>query len=98
MRCSGSPMHLLRPILGAAAAVLLAPQAAQAATLDPLGPCYRSVGEAPETREAVAVRGQGFTPGEPVTISVDGRVVEEDAFADAFGNVIGDVRAPYRAK
>jgi hypothetical protein len=91
-------MHLLRPILGAAAAVLLVPHAAQAATLDPLGPCYRSVGPAEETRETVPVYGRGFTPGEEVAISVNGRVVKEGAFADAFGNVIGDVRAPYRAK
>jgi hypothetical protein len=91
-------MHLLRPILGAAAAVLLVPHAAQAATLDPLGPCYRSVGPAPELREAVPVLGRDFTPGEAVTISVNGEPVKEDAYADAFGIVRGDVRAPYRAK
>src|SRR5687768_15803438 len=40
-----SLMHLLRPILGAVVAALLVPQAAQAATLEPLAPCYRSVDE-----------------------------------------------------
>ena len=86
-------MRLLRPILGVAAAALLAPQAAQAAALDPLGACYRSLDS--ETRESVPVPGTGFTPGETVTVSIDGAVVEE-AFADTNGEVSGDVPAPYQ--
>jgi hypothetical protein len=86
-------MRLLRPILGVAAAMLLAPQAAQAASLDPLGGCYRSVDS--ETRESVRVHGTGFTPGETVTVSIDGTVVE-DGFADTNGEVSGDVPAPYQ--
>ena len=88
-------MRLLRPVLGVAAAVLLAPPAAQAASLDPLGACYRSVDS--ETRESVPVRGTGFTPGETVTVAIDGRVVEE-GFADTDGVVAGDVRAPYQKR
>jgi len=89
-------MHLLRPILATAAAVLLVPAVAQAATLDPLAACYRSVDEM--TTETVAVRGRGFTPGEEARVYVDGRLVKEGAFADVNGDVIGDVRAPFRAK
>jgi hypothetical protein len=93
MRCSGILMRLLRPILGVAAAILLAPQAAQAAALDPLGACYRSVDS--ETRESVPVRGTGFTPGETVTVAIDGKIVEQ-GFADTNGVVAGDVPAPYQ--
>ena len=85
-------MHLLRPILAAAAAVLLAPQAAQAATLDGLGACYRSVDEL--TRENVPVRGQGFTPGETVTVRIDGQVVADGIRARTDGTVDGSVPAP----
>src|SRR5687768_17306733 len=76
MRCSGSLMHLLRPILGAVAAALLVPQAAQAATLDPLKACYRSVDA--ERRESVPIYGRGFTPGQTVTVAVDGVPVQDD--------------------
>jgi len=93
MRCSGTLMRLLRPILGVAAAILLAPQAAQAAALDPLGACYRSVDS--ETRESVPVHGTGFTPGEAIRVSIDGAVVEE-GYADTNGEVSGDVPAPYQ--
>jgi hypothetical protein len=86
-------MRLSRPILGAVAAALLAPQAASAASLDPLGPCYRSVDSA--TRESVHVHGTGFTPGTPVTVTIDGAVVQDDVFAGIDGEVRGDVTAPY---
>ena len=88
-------MRLSLPILGAVLAVLLAPQAAQAAVLDPLGPCYRSVDS--ETRETVPVLGRGFTPGQTVTVRVDGIVAQDGVVADTNGNVIGSVQAPYRA-
>ena len=87
-------MRLSRPILGAVVAVLLAPQAAQAAVLDPLGPCYRSVDS--ETREVVPVLGRGFTPGQTVTVRVDGIVAQDGVVADKDGNVSGSVQAPYR--
>jgi hypothetical protein len=86
-------MRLLTTILGVAAAAMLAPQAAQAAALDPLGACYRSVDS--ETRESVPVRGTGFTPGETVSVAIDGEVVEQ-GYADTFGVVAGDVPAPYQ--
>jgi hypothetical protein len=86
-------MRFLRPILSVAAAILLAPQAAQAAAIDPLGACYRSVDS--ENREPVPVRGTGFTPGETVSVAIDGKVVEE-GFADTDGVVAGEVPAPYQ--
>src|SRR3712207_1216512 len=60
MRCWLILMRVLSTIL-AAGAVLLAPQAAAAATIQPLGACYRSVDS--ETRETVPVNASGFTPG-----------------------------------
>ena len=89
-------MRLSRPILGAVVAVLLAPQAAQAAALAPLGPCYRSVD--PETRESVPVHGTGFTPGETVTVAIDGVVVQEGVVVTTDGEVIGDVPAPHQRR
>ena len=94
MRCSVPLMHLPRPILGAVAAALLAPQAAQAATLDGLGACYRSVD--PEVRESVPVHGRGFTPGQMVTVFIDGVVVKQGVAADTNGEVIGSVPAPHQ--
>jgi hypothetical protein len=95
VRCSGSLMGIQRPILGAVAAALLLPQAAQAATLAPLGACYRSVDA--QTRESVPVRGSGFTPGETVTVSIDGVVVRDDVTVLSTGEVVGAVQAPYQA-
>ena len=89
-------MRLSRPILGAVVAALLAPQAAQAAALAPLGPCYRSVD--PETRESVPVHGTGFTPGETVTVAIDGAVVQEGVVVNTNGEVIGDVPAPHQRR
>ena len=86
-------MRFSRPILGAVAAALLAPQAASAAALDPLVPCYRSVDSV--TRESVHVHGTGFTPGQAVTVRIDGVVVQDEVFASIDGEVIGDVTAPY---
>ena len=88
-------MRFSRPILGAVVAALLAPQAAQAAGLDPLAPCYRSVDS--ETRETVQIHGRGFTPGQTVTVLIDGAVAEDGVVADRNGDVIGGVQAPYRA-
>ncbi len=84
-----------RIILIAVAAALLAPQAAQAVTLAPLKPCYRSVDSA--TRENVHVDAGGFTPGTAVDVLIDGAPVAEDVVALSDGRVVGDVSAPYRA-
>ena len=96
MRCSGTLMRLSRPILGAVVAVLLAPQAAQAAVLDPLGPCYRSVDS--ETRETVPVHGTGLHAGRAGDRARSTAVVAQDGVvADTDGEVIGGVPAPYQA-
>ena len=89
-------MYLLRPILGAAAAALLVPQAAQAAALAGLAPCYRSVDE--DRRETVPVRGSGFTPGVTVTVRIDGAVVAEGVTVQTDGTVEGSVLAPYQPR
>jgi hypothetical protein len=86
-------MRALPPLLAAAAA-LLAPQAAQAAELDPLGTCYRSVDA--DTRETVPVNARGFTPGERVDVAIDGAVVETVTVLFD-GTIRGSVPAPYRA-
>jgi hypothetical protein len=79
-----------------AAAGLAAPAAAQAATITPLGPCYRSVDEV--ERETVPVQAQGYTPGALVDVFVDGVKVEENILVDDFGNVSGSVDAPYQPR
>ena len=87
-------MRVLSTILAAGAA-LLAPQAAAAASLEPLGPCYRSVDA--ERRETVPVKGSGFTPGERVNVSIDGTVVQENVTVLPEGRIEGGVSAPYQA-
>jgi hypothetical protein len=66
VRCSGSLMRVQFGILAAVAAALLVPQAAEAASLAPLGACYRSLDS--EKRETVPVWGMDFTPGEHVDV------------------------------
>src|SRR4051794_23330954 len=83
------------PILAALAALAL-PQAARAAELQPLKPCYVSVDS--DTREAVTVAGNGFTPGAPVDVSIDGQVVQSGVAARADGTIRGSVRAPVQAR
>src|SRR5215213_4349645 len=82
-----SLMHLLRPILGAAVAALLVPQAAQAAMISPLGACYRSVDA--KKRENVPVHGEDFTPGQTVKVLIDGQVVAEGIKVLTDGKVDG---------
>jgi hypothetical protein len=89
-------MRHVGPIIAAAAIALAAPQAARAATLDPLAGCYRSVDV--QTRENVVVRAQGFTPGAVVIVSIDGAVVRDDVTALHDGTVEGSVPAPHQAK
>jgi hypothetical protein len=88
-------MRLTLAILAAAAA-LLVPEAAQAAALAPLGPCYRSLDS--QTRETVPVWGMDFTPGEQVRVLIDGKVVQDSVTVLPDGNVRGEVQAPYQAK
>jgi hypothetical protein len=89
-------MQLARLLILLAAALLCAPQAAQAATLDALRPCYRSVDDG--TRETVHVQAGGFTPGAAVNVAIDGVVVQRDVIALPDGTVSGDVRAPHQRR
>jgi hypothetical protein len=74
-------------------ALVAAPAAAGAATVDPLAPCYRSVSQ--DAREKVPVHGHGFTPGSTVGVSVDGAQPIQ-ATADQNGDVTGTVTAPFQ--
>ena len=94
MQCWLTLMRVLITILAAGAA-LLAPQAAAAATIQPIGACYRSVDS--ETRETVPVKASGFTPGERVNVYLDGRVVQENVTVLPEGEIDGGVAAPYQA-
>jgi hypothetical protein len=88
-------MRLCRTLIGLGLlAGLAAPQAAQAAVLAPLAPCYRSVTEA--SRENVAVQASGFTPGAAVDVFLDGVQVQSGVLALPDGTVSGSVDAPYQ--
>lgn len=97
VRCWVTLMRVLATILAAGAA-LLAPQAAAAATIEPLGACYRSVGPDADDRETVLVKASGFTPGEHVSVYLDGKVVEENVTVLPEGRIEGGVPAPYQAR
>ena len=84
------------PTILAAAAVLLLPQPAQAAVLQPIAACYRSVDE--QTRETVPVRADGFTPGEHVNVFLDGQLVQENVVVLTDGQISGAVSAPFIAR
>jgi hypothetical protein len=87
-------MRLSRTFIAiAAAAALAAPQAAQAATLEELAPCYRSVDEV--EREPVQIRAGGFTPGADVDVMLDG-IVMTTVRTDEFGSLVGSLDAPYQ--
>jgi hypothetical protein len=88
-------MMRVSPTILAAGAALLVPQAAQAAYLAPLAPCYRSVDA--DTLEPVPVWANGFTPGEHVNVYVDSRLVERDVVVLTDGQISGEVDAPYIA-
>lgn len=83
-------------MLIAIAAALIAPQAAQAATIAPLKACYRSVDR--DTRENVRVQAEGFTPGSGIDVAIDDAVLRDAVTALPDGTVVGDVTAPYRAR
>ena len=66
---------------------------AGAATVDPLKPCYVAAGEAPEQRENVVIKGEGFTPEGTVDILVNG-ILEAQPQAGVRGEITGAVDAP----
>ena len=92
-------MRLARPLIlsvvVALAMAIAAPPAAQAATLEPLRPCYRSVDAT--NQEPVHVEAGDFTPGAAVNVSIDG-VTVRDVIALPDGSVSGKVEAPYRRR
>ena len=89
-------MRSIRVITVIAAVVgLLAPASAGAATLEPLKPCYVSVGQG--QREPVEIRASGFTPDSHVDVAIDGVVAFPGVQVDPAGAVLGRVRAPYQA-
>ena len=79
-----------------------APAAAQPALTQALKPCYASDGQAPNQRETVHLQAGGFTPAGHVTLWLDNLVLTDDAGkpvvgqADAGGNVVADVPAPFQ--
>jgi hypothetical protein len=78
----------------AVAATLALPVAAQAAALSvtPAKPCYRS-------GETIEMLGSGFTPGGQVTITSDGRPIEDGVTrADGAGNIKGDLTVVSRTE
>src|SRR5689334_12474873 len=95
VRCSGTLTMRVSPTILAAAAALLVPQAADAAVLEPINACYRSLDV--ETRESVPVRASGFTPGERVNVFIDGQRVQENVVVLSDGRISGGVPAPYMA-
>jgi hypothetical protein len=86
-------MMRVPPAILAAGAVLLVPQAAEAAYLAPIAPCYRSVDE--QTRETVPVKAGDFTPGEHVNVYVDDQLVQQDVVVLTDGQINGGVPAPH---
>lgn len=72
------------------------PAGAQAATLDPLKPCYVSV--SPEEREPVAIVGGGFTPGAHVDVTVDDEIAAAGLVVDGAGSLVTQVDSPHRPR
>jgi hypothetical protein len=97
-----TPLRLLTGALLAAAAL---PAAADAATWTHApGRCYVSAGSDPIQREVIEVGAEGFTPGAPIDVLVDGAPADADGDgvadtvnADPAGRVEGSLRAPYQA-
>lgn len=89
-------MDLRLPLAGALAAALAAPVTASAAPtfVTPLKRCYVSV--SPTVREPVDVAATGFVPTATINVFEDGQM-QTPAHADAIGNVVGSLSAPYIA-
>lgn len=83
-------------ILLSFSAALAVPALAQAATLQPLKPCYVSVSQ--EEREPVAIVGGGFTPGGHVDVRINGKLAAPGLVVDGAGNLVTEVDPPYRRR
>jgi hypothetical protein len=90
-------------VTGALLIALLVPGSAQAATIDPLKPCYVSAqtGAGPQT-EGITIRATGFTPNSTVDLSIDGQMVPggQGLQTDTTGTLTlpSTVPAPFIAK
>jgi hypothetical protein len=63
-------------VAGALLFILLAPAGADAATIDPLKPCYVTAGTAATPQqEGVAIHATGFTPNSTVNLTIDAQPV-----------------------
>jgi hypothetical protein len=97
-----TPFRLLTGALALAAAL---PAAAEAATWTHApGRCYVSAGADPIQREVIQVGAEGFAPGAPVDVLLDGVPADADGdgiadsvSADPAGRVEGSLRAPHQA-
>lgn len=67
---------------------------ARAATLAVDRPCYRAGPPGGPNGQLVALRGDGFTPGAQVTLTLGGAALQPPLTADAAGAVAGSFRAP----
>jgi hypothetical protein len=105
-------MKALYPILSALCGVLvsvrallltatftlgLAASAQAEVVMDPIKPCYVSDGDLPTQRETIHVHATGFTPAEPVTLTLDGVAVAH-GLSDAFGGITANVPAPFQGQ
>jgi hypothetical protein len=85
-------------LIALTAALVLVPAASAAAApmLDPLKPCYQSIGEAETQRETVVLRAHGFTPLAMVDVLINGQPALTGGTVDAFGDVQASVKVPYQ--
>jgi hypothetical protein len=94
MACVKAATALLVSVIAGVAA----PEAAFAAQLDPLEPCYVAAGPDEAQREAVEFGGSGFTPDARLDIAVDGVIVRPSVPVGLDGLLApGTVPAPYMA-
>jgi hypothetical protein len=75
-------------VTGALLIALLVPASAEAATIEPLKPCYVTAGSAAQPQgEPVQIRAAGFTANSKVDLAVDGQPVSAGLQTDPAGNL-----------
>ena len=86
-------------LIVATSALLLGPigSAAAAPVLEPLKPCYQSLGEDLRQRETIELRAHDFTPLGTVDVLIDGKPALTGGTVDAFGAIKASVSVPYQA-